>query len=265
MKLPDQLKDMTIIDKSNVQESKVSVGIIGPGKAGKDHFICSAPTPILVAYADPNSGTAEGFIREGRDITLIPIRTFSDFENKFVPAVVNRQFEAATIAINTWSIIAEMMWLETFGASKNDLGTGEYIRGKEKMMRFGRDMGRTKSPVPGKPSYNLIGTAHLKEVTDKSGSVVGYRPDLFGGFKDMWHTCFDCVFAVQSEVAREQAKPGGPITERVNHYMLTAPPSNKWFIGDNLGGKGGYKALPPRVENTWDALMEGWGIKEEKK
>ena len=48
-----------------------------------------------------------------------------------------------------------------------------------------------------------------------------------------------------------------------NHIVYTIPPNQYYAAGDGVGGKAGRKVLPPVLENTYQALVEAWGGKEE--
>ena len=100
-------------------------------------------------------------------------------------------------------------------------------------------------------------TCHESAVENKEGKVLRYRPGIPGSFKDAFGRCFDSVFLTRA-ITRSTIVNGSNTMLPTEHYLLTAPPSEMYACGDGIGGKGGKAALPPKVENTYQALQAAW-------
>ena len=51
--------------------------------------------------------------------------------------------------------------------------------------------------------------------------------------------------------------------DTTTYFMHTKSPDKFKVADDSVGGKGGYKVLPPRIPNNWNALLAGWGVSED--
>jgi hypothetical protein len=89
----------------------------------------------------------------------------------------------------------------------------------------------------------------------KAGKIM---PDIDGGFRIQFAREFDSVFCVRAEPVYE-GEGLNRQTVGSRHWLWTVtPPGGGPDVGDGIGGKGGRRVLPPRLENTWQALMEAW-------
>jgi hypothetical protein len=248
------------------------VAILGDEKSGKTHFWCTFPKPIVCLYTDPNTQTADGFIEEGQDndITLVklpstqgknPMADWQYFADRFVPAVKNRQFDAKTIVIDSYSFLAKALVTSKSGLD----GKVSIPEWGQILMNHGdrlRSIISSTQPMEGKPSYHVVVTSHLVDVTDDKQALIKTRPAIQGAFKDEFGKCFGTVLIAKAK-AEMEIKEGKLTPGHATHYCYTVPPNQYLACGDGVGGKAGRKELPPIVENTYQALCAAWGIEED--
>lgn len=274
-----QFKDAPIINKSNVAQSKLTVAVLGEEKSGKTHFWCTFPKPIVALYTDLNEQTADGFIQDfgDGDIQLLKFpssessaRRSQDwpfYADKFVPVVQNRMLNAKTVVVDPYSAVSQAL----VSYKKGNSGAvtiaqwGEILDLHNDRMRA---LLSAAQPMEGKPSYNIVMTSHLIDVTNDKGALVKTRPAITGAFKDEFGKCFGTVLISKAKTKNEMLElPGGGREMTVagsNHFCYTVPPTQYLACGDGVGGKGGRKELPGVIENTYQALCKAWGIAEDK-
>jgi hypothetical protein len=274
-----QFADIPIVNKGNVKESKLTIAIIGEEKSGKTHFWCSFPKPIICLYTDLNEETADGFIRdvpEGDIVLIKPPSTRTDgkrvqdwpfYADKFVPVVQNRMLDCATVVIDSYSFLSQRLVAYKQGNSDSIKiqQWGEILNAHADRMAALCSAAR---PTEGKPSYHIVVTSHLVDVTDDKGALVKTRPAIAGAFKDEFGKCFGTVLISKAKAEHEVVQmPGGGkemSVVRANHFCYTIPPTQYMACGDGVGGKGGRAELPGVIENTYQALCKAWGIKEDE-
>jgi hypothetical protein len=263
-------RGVIVSTKKNIKESKLSVGIIGEPKSGKTHFAFTFPKPIVCFYTDLNTQTADGFVQdydEGEIVLIKPpsvqgkprAEDWVYYAQSFVPMVQNREFEAATIVIDSYSFLAERLVAHIQGSGDNMTipGWGRVLT--THIDRMTALLSATQ-PIPGKRNYNIVVNCHLKAVTDKNDVLEYYAPAIQGAFHKEFVKCFGTVL-ISRAVAKQDIVDGKMQTIGQNHFCWTIPPmEGKYFCGDGVGGKAGRKALPPKVENTYDALCKAWGV-----
>ena len=247
------------IKTADLKKHGVSILLEGPEKSGKTHFWCSMPGPIVAAYTDPNRATPEGFMADGREIELIPIRDWKTYQNHFIPAVMNRKLEARTIVVDSYTYFGDKLPMEMAGGD-GKVAIHTWGRIKELHWSAMMDLVNATGPGPnGEPGYNIVVTCHLMDIQDDNGSLIKVRPQITGGFRDAIGKQFDSVFIAASEAVNE-VKDGRRQLVGKRHFLWTIPPDRYHSCGDGIGGKGGRKELPPQVENTWQAVCRGWGV-----
>jgi len=247
------------IDSRNIKEARLSVAYGALKKSGKTHNAFSWPEPIVSLYPDPNTETVRGFILEGRKIQLYVPSNFQEIENEFLPMVVNRKFDANTIVIDSYSFVDVLLNSDYCGASGDrKITIAEWGAIRSRHMKLVNQLLTATKPIPGKPAYHLVVTAHLSDVLDDKGAVVATRPAIQGGFKDIFGRCFGSLFYCEAKTVRPVTGTTlGP--PEVQYRVHTVPPNERIACGDGVGGKGGYKRLPPVLEGTYSSLCKAWG------
>lgn len=278
-----QFANVPIVNKANVAESKLTILILGEEKVGKTHFWCTFPKPIVCLYTETNQETPDGFIRDFDDgaIQLIklpsatpgisPIKDWDFYANQFVPVVQNRMLEAKTVVVDNYAGISQAITTMKSGGGTASIQIqqwGQILDAHIDRMNALLSAARPVKDQPDKPSYNLVVTAHLTDVTNDKGALLRTRPAITGAFKDAIGGKFGSVFIAKAKVKHDIVDlPGGGkemMPAGAKHFLYTVPPTEYLACGDGVGGKGGRKELPGVIENTYQALCEAWGIKEDE-
>ncbi len=262
-------RGVSVSTKKNITEQKLSVAATGDAKQGKTHFWCSFPRPIVCLYTDTNTQTADGFISDAGegDITMLRMpsvgnteKTASDdwsfYSTQFVPAVQNREIEAETIVVDSYSALADTLVRHIKGGGEMTIPAWGRVLSTHQDRMYA--LLSATQHVEGKRNYNIVVTCHLDADTGKSDVILKYFPAIQGAFKKKFNGMFGSVFIMRSEATKETVNDR-MVSTGVDHFMLTVPPSDMYNCGDGVGGKAGKAALPPRLENTYEALVKAWG------
>ncbi|MGH9021683.1 MAG: hypothetical protein ACRDV9_01040 [Acidimicrobiia bacterium] len=272
---------MKVVDASNLADTKLSILLQGHAGGGKTSGIFSLPEPIVACYADPHDDRVAGLMKGGRQITLYIPEDWGDFEQKFVPMVVNREFDAESIVVDSWPFLA-MMLMRTPGIGNAEgvvtpTDTGKRIQiwgavsGHQQNMLL--QLASARVPIPGKRNYNLGVTTHLTEVFKGEGEkrqLIGYRPDIPGGFKDEFTRCFGAALICQA-VTETTIEGTPPQTKRNTRYRVwSVPPTDLYEAKDSIAGPSTpYKALPPVMDvapdGLYNTLRRAWGMETPNK
>lgn len=239
------------------RQENYSIAVLGTEKSGKTTFACSMPEPIAIAYSDPNRATVEGYVREGRKIDLYPVKTWKDFE-EFVKMAVARQLEARTLVVDSWGFLSDRLVSMLAGPS-GEVTIQQWGRIKDHNWETLMQLLSCTEAKGEHPGYHIVVTCHLTDVTDEKGNLIKVRPAISGSFKDTFGRCFDSVFLSRSRAVRAVVD-NRMVTTGVEHVLLTTPPDSYHTCGDGVGGKGGRKALPPEIPNSFQALCAAWGV-----
>ena len=249
-----------------------SVAHCGLYKAGKSHMMGTYPKPLFI-QVDTNRAVGEAQAAEMIDYTGgTPKEVWEDWDRKVLPALYNRDLSVLgitspieSVCIDSYTFLFEVMQ-EAVAIPKTKQGEDDTFKWYRKLRELAKQhmykFMSLATPFPGdssRPCYNVAIAYHMKaEYRDVANSdkriMVGYVPAIEGSFKDkigsypgtlLWHE-----------------KDGPP--EKPNYFCYTKNPDKFKQADDSVGGKGGHKTLPPKIENTWDSLMEGWGVGETK-
>ncbi len=264
-------RGVSVSTKKNIVKQKLSVAATGDPKQGKSHFWTTFPKPIVCLYTDTNTQTADGFISDGKegDITMLRMPSVGDasksasddwsfYSTQFVPAVQNREIEAETIAIDSYSSLADTLVRHIKGGGEMTIPAWGRVLSSHQDRMYA--LLSATQHIEGKRNYNIVVTCHLVGDTGKSDTILKYVPAIQGAFKHKFNGMFGSVFIMRSETTKEVINDRMTSTG-VEHFMLTAPPSDMYNCGDGVGGKAGLNALPPKLENTYEALVAAWGKK----
>jgi hypothetical protein len=263
--LPKTMNGITPRIPAAVGKSKFTFAWVGLEKSGKTTCAFSLPQPIHAAYVDPNTATVDGLIRDGADITLWPLKSWDEFEEKFVPSVANRCFDAASIVVDSYSFLANMLVQKVKPQEQqNTFRAWDQI--KQTLLSTTNSLFGATQPREGKPSYHVGITAHLADVYNKNGQLLKYRPAIQGSFKDDFGRMPGTYLICASETDRKPETIDGVmqmVTGDTRFFCWSKPPSDLYACGDSVGGKGGYKELPAQVDGTYAGLMTAWGRESE--
>ena len=249
------LEGLLVINKDNASHQKPTVLAKGDSGTGKTHFWLTAPGPIIAAYTDKNMQTVTKAIDEGADIQLVSINTWSDWEDKFVPAVENRLLECNTVVVDTVDMLTKIMWRELQG-TRDKLRIQDFGTGLDRMLNTLTQLCSAAVDYPGKPSYNIVVTSHINDVTNDSGSLVKTRCAVMGALKDNIESLFDYVFLVANEI--DTKIDGGRATKSKRFFFHTIPPTQYHTTK-------APKFFPAEIGNTWPDLTTALAQGESKK
>lgn len=275
-----QFKDAIVVDSTNVGDSKITVLVLGEQKTGKTHFWCTFPKPIVCLYTETNQETADGFIEDCApgDITLLKlpstvpgnstVKDWPFYADKFVPAVQNRMLEAATVVVDNYAGLSQAICAQKSGGGTTPIQIQQWGQILDAHIDRTNMLLSAARPLAGKPSYNIVVTCHLTDITNDKGALLRNAPAITGAFKDAIGGKFGSVFISKAKTRHDTVDmPGGGkqmLPVKADHYLYTVPPNEYIACGDGVGGKGGRKELPGVIENTYQALCKAWGIKEDE-
>ena len=268
------------ISNEELGKLRISMLLQGESGGGKTHMLCSMPQPIVVGYTDPNLSVPSSFIRAGCNITLYPIKCWADFE-WFIRKTKNREWDAATVALDSYTFIGDRLVLEKMEDGGNTKGDGNlkiqvWNHVKNDQWTAMMDLVSATTPAPGKPSYHVVVTIHEREEYERTvlpsggaepqftNKVIAVQPAVPGSLRDGFGRMFDCVFIVQERNRTEKQSNGTIKVVGSEHILWSVPPDQlrhtKDGVGGEKGGPGGCRTLPPTVQNTWEALCGAWGM-----
>lgn len=256
------------INAANAAHAKIAILAQGVSGAGKTHLACSMPEPIIIGCTEPNISVGVGRIQEGKGITLYPLKTWLDYQ-WFVRKTKNREWDAATIVLDSYTLVGDLAVTTAMGKPGALTGDGNLKQARWTNVKSDQftellDLLSATQPQAGKPSYHVLVTVHEQEEVqvDEEGKVRGIsavNPAVPGGLRRSFGAKFDCVFVVAARPRFAKGPSGVMEPVGVNHVLWTVPPDPLRSVKDGIGGNGGRKILPPTVENTWAALTAAWG------
>ncbi len=252
---------------AGADDPKVSVLALGFEKSGKSTMLLSLPAPQLVIQTDPNRGALDAALAAGRDIQLIPLEpddpgAWRTFHDTVLPAIHNRELDVASIIVDSFGYLFQLMQLAT---PKGSDGFEYWRKVKERGDDMMRRLCRTTSPFPQDPTrrrYNVGVACHLQEITNEAGGVVGFRPGLQGAFKNEIGRIPSTVLYLESK-EETVVTPGQAGSTRVaKHLAHTVSPNSYVSCGDSIGSPAGrWRPLPPTIEDpSYAKLAECWGF-----
>ncbi len=251
---PFTLPSMPIIDPAQLTNPKVSLLLKGDSGTGKTHTALGFPGPIYTAYADVNRATLRNFMRADATIGGASVPSWDPFAKEFVPAVINRTIPAATLIIDTIDMIAEMLIAKIKG-TRAGLEIRDWGTVHDSLADVTKSLASATAPRGDHPGYNVVFTAHLRDVTDDKGALLRRVPGFSGGFANKIEAYFDYVFLC---TAREVSKEVNRKAVRSKEFTLHTVSPDRYN-----SCKGG--ALPPQItvaENdcAFDMLNEYWKL-----
>lgn len=266
--MPTDFASLPRVNAGNLETEDPNKSILFTGFSGggKTRSSLSAPGPIVTVYADANRETARDAAVLRKDIEIMPLTTWADYEDVFVPTVRNRKVEeylgldsVRTIVVDTISSLAGELVAETQG-SRSALAIQDWGTILRKLSTTTRDLVNTTRPTKDHPGYNIIFNTHLNEKED-NGNLLGYKPAIMGQFAGKLPAFFDYVFLCEAQLVAENKTVDGKLkaVKVRQHKLYTVPPSHLYFC------KGSSK-LPPEIiikdgEFVWDILSKYWDHK----
>lgn len=214
----------------------------GPAGSGKTHNINSWPQPIVTAYFDTNKRTLKKAMDAGVDIKPYFCKDWKQFHEEFVPAVVNREVNAKTIAVDTLDVLGVMLQRDIQGTRPKFTQPDFGILLNRWMDVIGSLAHSTES-YSDTPGYNFVAAVHLKDVTDSEGTLIKIAPQIMGTFRDTLEQYFDWVLLCESKLKRSGSGPA-----EKEFLVHTVPPSPKHTC------KGG--GLPAQCSGIYSELMK---------
>jgi hypothetical protein len=226
------------------------------------------PQPIVMGVTEPNISVPIGRIAEGHKIRLYPLRSWRDYE-WFVRTTKNREWEeAATIVLDSYTMVGDMVVNEAMSAPGALTGDGNLKQARWTGVKSDQftellDLLSATLPMPGKRAYHIVVTVHEQEeaVYDAEGKMTGIsaiNPAVPGGLRRSFAAKFDCVFIAQARTVYVKGANGLQRPAGTSHMLWTVPPDSLRSAKDGLGGNGGRSVLPPTIENNWSVLQESW-------
>jgi hypothetical protein len=259
MALPANLLQIPRLNLANVEQARESILYKGDSGTGKTHNLLTWPQPMLVVYTDQNLKTPARVIATGAAIELLFPKDWSEFADRIVPAVKHRELSVATIGLDTVDGIAALCLRGVAGADgkMDQQRWGTYLN--RLRLAFNDLLSATKThnegPLKDKPAYNLVGTSHLKDVTDETGNLIKIRCKIDGQFRDEVEAFFDTVLLCQAETYGatevDPATKASRVIQRARYFCHTVPPT----LYHTCKGHG----LPTRVDGTYPSLQALWG------
>ena len=200
------LEDIPTMTKDETKNQGHTVLYKGVPGSGKTYNILSWPQPIVVAYFDENLLTLRQAMDSGVDVKPYFCKDWHQFYDEFVPAIVHREVEAKTIAIDTLDPLGIMIQRDIQGTkpkfSQPDFGIllNRWIDVMSQLVSC------TKHK-DGKPGYNFVAAVHLKDITNEGGTLVRIAPQIMGTFRDILEQFFDWVLLCE---AKAEVKGNSP-------------------------------------------------------
>ena len=257
------------IDADNAAEACVSILVQGSSGAGKTHFACSMPQPIIMGVSEPNISVPVGRIQEGHAIVLYPLKDWKDYE-WFVRKTKNREWDARTVVLDSYTLIGDFSVQSEMDKPGSLTKDGNLIQARWSAVKGNQftellDLLSSSQPEAGRPAYHIVVTVHEQDeaVVDAEGKVTGIsavNPAVPGGLRRSFGAKFDCVFVASQTPRYAKDEKGIQRPVGVDHVLWTIPPDRLRSVKDGLGGLGGRKVLPPTVGNTWAELCNAWGV-----
>ena len=242
---------MQVMTAENFGKPKESIGYKGGSDGGKTHNLLTWPTPLDIAYFDRNLKTPREAIQSGLDARLYIFDTIGEFEKEFVDKVRHRQFAAQSIAVDTIDFMAAMLQREIQG-TKPKMTQSDWGTFLNKLRVLVGDLTSATAPLGDKPTYNVIFTYHLTDVTN-DGNLVRTAPKIQGGFKDELESYLDTILYCTSQISSTAVKQEGGGTKMVpakKFICHSVPPS--MYIPCKGGG------LPPTISGDYPTLRKEW-------
>ena len=178
----------------------------GPPGSGKTYNILSWPQPIAVAYFDQNKLTLREHMDAGVDVTPYFCKDYDQFYNDFVPAVVHRELDVKTVAVDTLDPLGIMMQRHIQGTRPKFTQPDFGILLNRWMDIMSQLTGSTEQQ-DGKPGYNFVAAVHLKDVTNEAGTLVRVTPQIMGAFRDQLEQFFDWVLLCEAKATAKGNEP----------------------------------------------------------
>lgn len=249
------LAKLATVSRDNITDMKGSVLYCGEPGTGKSEAAFSWPTPIIAAYFDRNFDTVRRLIQGGKDIQLVVPQSWAEWENVFVPAVANRQLEAATIVVDSVDALTKaILWPEIQG-QRPKLAIQDFGTGLTRMQRTIDQLVSSTRPIPGKRSYHVVCTTHLTDMTDDDGVLRACKPSMMGAFKDVVGELFDLVLWNRAQLSSKTVRDP-------NTQANTTVPEKSYFVWtispDNFHTCKAPSYMPPRMDGRYEALWAAW-------
>lgn len=252
----DPLSELQSVTAENAALQKPIVLVNGDSGTGKTHFLMTCPEPIVIAFTDKNRQTALEAILSGRKAELREITCWSDWADVFVPAVENRMVKAETIGLDTMDMLTSIMWRE-IQEHRPKLRIQDFGTGKDRMVNTITQFASAAAHIEGKPSYNIVVTSHITDVTDDdTGALVKFAPAVMGAFKHVAGDLFDYHFLSDSELKTDIIE--GKAIKSKRFFMHTIPPTR--FHRTKAPGY-----FPAEINNTWQALQDALALNPARK
>jgi len=215
----------------------------GPPGSGKTHNILSWPQPIVVAYFDKNLKTLRDAIDTGVKVTPYFCKNWKQFYDEFVPAVVNKEIDAKTIAVDSLSPLSILLQADVHPDIDKPVTIPQWgiiLNRWVDVISILVDSTKHKDDTPG---YNFVAAVHLKEKTTEKGDLIAIKPQIDGQFASILEQFFDWVLLCESMAV---AQGNNPVTKK--YQVRTIPPIRQHTC---KGGK-----LPAICSGEYEALME---------
>lgn len=254
---------------------RYTIAVQGMEKSGKTEFLCTWPEPLFLQF-DTNTACVDGWGHRMIDFTAMePKQAWELFFNKVIPALYNRepqrlnQYEVNGQDLSDIKSVCLDSETFCFETMQDAVPVPKTNKGEQDTFRWYRNLRELKKQQyyklmglarpfpgdPGRPKFNVGVSCHMKaEYIDVPGTdkriLNRWVPAIEGSFKDKFGAYAGSLFWCDKE-------RNGDTT---SYFMHTKSPDKYKVADDSVGGKGGYKVLPPRIPNNWKALLEGWGV-----
>jgi len=254
-----QLRPLVLdIPRIEPEDNNITALLCGFSGDGKSRLAHSFPDPVFSVYADPNRRTITDLMREGHQIDARNITNWAQFE-KILPAVRNRQIQAATLVVDTIDFLHEML-LRHLKGSRAGLTQQDWGTVLDKSLEAVNTFTEVAAPLRGKnreilhPGYNIVWCCHLKKTTNEAGDVTDIGPAIKGAFAATIGGCFDVVLQCEAAVKTTPQQGAPAIKRRV--YLLHSIPNTPMRIKATAN-------WPPTItieagQNGYDLLKGFW-------
>jgi hypothetical protein len=236
---------------AETDEARFSVLYVGQPGTLKTTYALSWPDPMF-EYWDPNDAT----LKKVPGVKYIMHPTIREHETQILPAIQNRELDCGTIVIDSFSFLADA-YIKELKGTKDKLDIAQWGTLLDRLDRTCKIILGAKQPKGNHPGYHIVATCHERDVYDSDGNLVRISPAIDGQFKDRIARYFDAVFITAMEMERVQRDDKW--VKEPAYFILTGPTDKYRVALDRIGG-GRRKRLPLRMEGTYPALCEAWGI-----
>ena len=252
----DAFNDLPRITEEGAQDMGLTVLLKGFSGAGKSSLAVGFPEPICYIHADSNKLVAKAAKAAGRNIDLIALEDWGNYEDIIIPEAKARQIPARTLVVDDASSLAYNL-INKMQGSKARPSFEDYAAILRRQFETTMAITNTAIPQGAHPGYNVVFTSRLKDYNDESGALLGYQCCMWGQFKDHIESFFNYVLLCESSTANKIVANKSQLARQFKIYSV---PPNRYHTCK--GGKLPPEIVVPDGKDAFEILNQYWKVKE---